>query len=309
MSVPLLYERARPAEACGKRAWVIRVTTADFNGGMDRAPFLKFGSWLAYPYSRIMISERRDPPDQPSRQGLRQARARQETPDTAAVPTARPGMVDAEPTLHGAKALRQRLHRSRAARHFSRTVEVSYPAVEVSSLPQNDPPSPAPPMSRVQALIQSIGQMLPPGTVLVVLAAELPDGRTLIKMPAPSSIEGIAEKEVTDSFAEHRAASAPSTPETPLARVAALRAKHGIDAPLKLRDWHAEVGISTRELKRAVKHGAIPAGRKSDGRDNKATTITIGAMEAYLRTVDAVERGVLERPVWWTEVRGAQAAA
>jgi len=149
--------------------------------------------------------------------------------------------------------------------------------------------------------------MLPPGTVLVVLAAELPDARDPMTMPPPVGRD--AARDITPPPVQHRANATAAAPQTPLARVAAVRAEHGNDAALKLREWNEEVRISIRELRRAIKSGALTAGRKPDGRDNKALTVTVGEMEAYLRTVDAVERGLMERPVWWTEVRGGQAAA
>ena len=155
-------------------------------------------------------------------------------------------------------------------------------------------------MSPLQRLLQSFGQMLPPGSTIYVLAAELPDGRTL--MNAGVSLESAGERCVQPLSAAPRASGI-----TPVARVAAVRAEHGPDAALKLRDWSRELGISLKELRRAVRSGALPHEAKPDGRDNKAHTVTAGVMERYLKTVDAVEAELQEAPTWWSDVRGSRA--
>ena len=253
-----------------------------------------------------MINEERQSPGQATELDLWQAQCGQDSSDQPAIGSSpASGMVDLK--LSPEEDLRQRLRKSRTGCHYSTRVQGSYPVLKAPTDSNKIPPAAVTPMSRLQALIQSFSQTLPPGTTLVLLAAELPGGRTLVS--TGDSLDSIAEPERSTRPLPSEQPMASTTSEPPLEHVAGLRAKHGTDAPLKLREWHEEVAISIRELRRAVKHGAVEAGRKPDGRDNKALTITIGAMEAYMRTVDAVERGLMDRPTWWTEVRGGGRSA
>lgn len=156
-------------------------------------------------------------------------------------------------------------------------------------------------MSSFQRLLQSFGQMLPPGSTIYVLAAELPDGRTLMEAEASSGGGAMSQGQLV-------AAPFPGAANTPVARVASLRAEYGADTPLKLRDWAKELGISLKELRRAVRSGALAHEEKQDGRDNGAHTVTIGVMESYLKTVCAIEAGKQQQPDWWKDVRGFRAA-
>lgn len=149
-------------------------------------------------------------------------------------------------------------------------------------------------MSPFENLLQSFSQSLPPGSTIYILAAELPDGRTVIQGPrAEPSAQG--GQPLT-------AAAPPKVPNTPLARVAALRIEHGPEAPLKLSEWAIKLGVSRKELRRATKAKALAYEKKTDGRDNKAHMVTIGVMESYLKTTDAVQRGEEEAPIWWNQV-------
>ncbi|MHB1264547.1 MAG: hypothetical protein ACYC1S_09055 [Gemmatimonadaceae bacterium] len=135
-------------------------------------------------------------------------------------------------------------------------------------------------MSPILSLLQSIGQALPPGSTFYVFAAELPDGRTMVAGPSAAGVVAL-DAQVPEP--------APRPTAGPEARVAALRLVHGPDAPLKLGDRSKKLGISLRELRRAVKAGALPHEAKPDGRDNGAHTVTIGVMETYLKIINAVE--------------------
>lgn len=86
-------------------------------------------------------------------------------------------------------------------------------------------------------------------------------------------------------------------------RLEALRRQRGLDAALKLREWKEYVPLSEREMERAIRYHALVAHEKGDGRDHAALTVSIRDMEAYLATVDAVERGAIEPPGWWIPVR------
>jgi hypothetical protein len=158
-------------------------------------------------------------------------------------------------------------------------------------------------MSPIQTLIQSFRDSLPPGTMIYVLAAELPNGQTVVQAGAAGGLAGQGPQVTLEPLPHTTPAKA-----TPLARIAELRAELGADTPLKMRHWAEELGIPRKELTRAVKVGAMPHDTKLDGRDNKAHTVTVGVMENYLKTVSAVEAGLEEPPVWWKEVRGARAA-
>lgn len=158
-------------------------------------------------------------------------------------------------------------------------------------------------MSPLQTLIQSFRESLPPGSMIYVLAAELPNGQTVMQAGAA---RGAAGQGPGTTLAP--AAHTSSGKATPLARIADLRVELGAETPIKLRDWSEKIGISRKELHRAVKAGVMPHDRKPDGRDNKALTVTVGVMENYLKIVSAVETGQEEPPAWWKEVRGARAA-
>lgn len=155
-------------------------------------------------------------------------------------------------------------------------------------------------MSPIQALFQSFSQSLPPGSTIYLLAAELPDGSTRMHAGAagPGTLPAVMST----------VPAAPAAPSTPLTRVAALRAAHKPETALKLRDLAKEVGVSQKELRRAIKAGALAFDEKEDGRDNGAHTVTIGEMESYLKTISDVEAGKQEPPDWWEHVRGSRAA-
>lgn len=158
-------------------------------------------------------------------------------------------------------------------------------------------------MSPIQTLLQSFRESLPPGSTIYVLAAELPNGQTVMQAGAAGVSVSQGPRITLAPTPRPMPAKA-----TPLARIADMRAELGAETPLKLHDWTHEIGLSKKELRRAVKAGVMPHDRKPDGRDNKAVTVTVGVMENYLKIVSAVEAGQEEPPAWWKEVRGARAA-
>lgn len=152
-------------------------------------------------------------------------------------------------------------------------------------------------MSSFHNILQSFSQSLPPGSMIYILAAELPNGLTISELPTtePSAV----------SVQRLTALASPKASDTPLNRVAALRIEHGPEAALKVTEWASDLGMSLKELRRAVSASALAYEEKPDGRDNGAHMVTIGVMESYLKTTDAVKRGDEEAPTWWSQVHGS----
>lgn len=160
--------------------------------------------------------------------------------------------------------------------------------------------------------LHAILQAFPAGTKLLVIAAELPNGAEQLHV-LPSA----AERGVSDLALEPRASHAPADPiapgslrddvgSAPLTHLQRLRSARG-NIALKPREWAAFTGLSARELRRAIDIDAVPHADKEDGRDHGAKLITADAMLQYLSTVYAVERGQMQPPAWWPEVRGRRA--
>lgn len=167
-------------------------------------------------------------------------------------------------------------------------------------------------MSPLHALVRQISSTLPAGAKLYVIAVEVPAGSPA-EAPADSASAASVSPLLTSLPAGEDvigpclldAATRPGA--TPLQRVQRVREQHGASAAFKAKDWAPVAKLSVREICRAMKEGALKSAPKGDGRDHGARVIEAGTMEAYLRTVDAVERGTMEPPRWWTEVRGARA--
>ena len=172
-------------------------------------------------------------------------------------------------------------------------------------------------MSPIEFIVSQLGNGLPPGSRLRSFAVELPDGSILTSTLTPAAASPSQPQPVVDSAV----ANASSFPDTDgdvatdpdaLARkcrnrrerVARYREKNGGDAFLKPREWAPITRLSEREIRRAMRAGALRSTEKGDGRDHGALVVTVDAMEAYLAIVDSVERGQEEPPAWWASVRG-----
>lgn len=140
--------------------------------------------------------------------------------------------------------------------------------------------------------IEALLARLPAGARLSVVTVELPAITT--ERQAMAAAPFFAERTPEPEMARGR-----STSE----RLETLRRQRGLDAALKLREWKEYVPLSEREMERAIRFRALAAQEKGAGRDHAALTISIREMEAYLATVDAVERGAIEPPGWWILVR------
>ena len=170
-------------------------------------------------------------------------------------------------------------------------------------------------MSELTEIIRS----LPNGTRVVIIAATLPDGTTLngVLPPSESDVadaEAMAEpstrapKPATSAGDQHVSDRLTlSLHPTPLEIARRIAAEDG-ERSHKPREWAAMLGISAREIIRAVDAGAVAHSIKEDGRDHGAHVVTAAAVVDLLATIDAVERRLQDPPTWWKDVRGGRAA-
>jgi hypothetical protein len=170
--------------------------------------------------------------------------------------------------------------------------------------------------------LQAILQAFPAGTKLVVIAAELPDRSHSV--PVVLRADGAANS-AAGPGGDGTAAPAPGGEADHLAdghhdmagadvhdlHVEHVRRLHHTrgNVALKPREWSTIVGLSARELRRAIEANAVPHVEKADGRDHGAKLITAEAILGYLTTVLAVERDHMPAPTWWPSVRGRRAAS
>lgn len=70
-----------------------------------------------------------------------------------------------------------------------------------------------------------------------------------------------------------------------------------------LRDWAQRLGLSERELTRAVQCDALVHHAKRDGRDHGARLVRASDLRGFLETIEAVERNGVHPPRWWRAVR------
>lgn len=180
--------------------------------------------------------------------------------------------------------------------------------MQVSLVLPDGPPNREP--SRVcMPDLRSILQAFPAGTKLVVVAAELPDGsRELRVVGGEGNTTSQATLQAPEASRAGSGAQEMALDELLLDRLQQLREQRG-NVALKPKEWSQITRISARELRRAICAGAVPHEAKEDGRDHGAKLITVEAMLGYLATVFAVERGRMDAPAWWAEVRGRRAAA
>ena len=132
-------------------------------------------------------------------------------------------------------------------------------------------------------LMTSLVELLPAGTLIVLVPGEEPHGST------------------THSTHPHSSAD----PAGGISR-------NGVDlseSVLTLRDWGLRVSeVSVRELQRAAEHGALEARIREKGRGHGAVVATPEAVDRYLSTCTAIQKGAIPKPGWWESVRkGARA--
>jgi hypothetical protein len=155
-------------------------------------------------------------------------------------------------------------------------------------------PIPGALMSSFEALVQQVSHGLPPRTRLFMM----------IELPGDAGdAVGAGAATPLSSSAQITAATAPRALSSVSERIDATRRRHGSDHSLKAHEWAPIVGLSEREIKRAITAGAVPSTTKGEGRDNGARLVRIDDMEALVSTINAVERGTAEEPAWWPEVR------
>ena len=120
-------------------------------------------------------------------------------------------------------------------------------------------------------LIRSLSESLPPGTLILVVP---PAGPEAVLSGEPGSGPEPAVSEYTD------------------------------DVPLTLSQWGKKLtGVSTRELERAHKHGALRTQIREKGLGHGAVEATSRSISEYLQTCSAVQDGIIAPPEWWTRVR------
>lgn len=156
--------------------------------------------------------------------------------------------------------------------------------------------------------LRSILQAFPAGTTLLVVAAELPDGSREMRVVGEKNSTSQAALQPSDASRAASGAQEMALDELLLDRLQQLLKQRG-NVALKPKEWSQITRISVRELRRAICAGAMPHEAKEDGRDHGAKLITVEVMLGYLATVFAVERGRMDAPAWWPEVRGRRAAA
>lgn len=158
--------------------------------------------------------------------------------------------------------------------------------------------------------LQAILQAFPARTKLLVIAAELPDGSSDVRVLADRTDADTSRDAFGDAVTANGEAAERAGVRAlgAVERLQQLITRRG-SVSCKPREWAHVTGLSARELRRAIDAGALPHEAKTDGRDHGAKLINADAMLAYLATVTAVERGQMAAPGWWTLVRGKRATA
>jgi hypothetical protein len=118
---------------------------------------------------------------------------------------------------------------------------------------------------------------------------------TIVSIPGENDRVHVTERPKTDG---ELTAGPPSTPAEAVERL-----KQSGDArAFKPDEWAAHLpGISEREIKRAIKAGAVSSFAKGTGRDHGAVVISPDAMLDYLRAREGVARG-MAKPGWYDDV-------
>jgi hypothetical protein len=81
------------------------------------------------------------------------------------------------------------------------------------------------------------------------------------------------------------------------------------DARLSPSEWAGTgIGLSHRELDRAIRHGAVAHEIRGEGKGHSARVILGDALLHYVQTCEAVQHGMMRQPSWWNTVRRGAAA-
>lgn len=89
---------------------------------------------------------------------------------------------------------------------------------------------------------------------------------------------------------------------TPLEKAEAERQANP-EAALKPTEWAKRVGVSARELIRAIDELAIPCQPRGKGRGHAARVIKVDDIIQYLAICEQVCAGERSQPEWWERVR------
>lgn len=68
-------------------------------------------------------------------------------------------------------------------------------------------------------------------------------------------------------------------------------------------EWAKRVGLSERELRRAIYENALEADQKKTGKDHGAYLVLGSDLRRFVDTVVAVEQKLEPAPAWWASVR------
>lgn len=68
-------------------------------------------------------------------------------------------------------------------------------------------------------------------------------------------------------------------------------------------EWAKRVGLSQRELRRAIYENALEADQKKTGKDHGAYLVLGSDLRRFVDTVVAVEQKLEPAPAWWAAVR------
>jgi len=150
------------------------------------------------------------------------------------------------------------------------------------------------------------------------LIAQAPPGSTVVVISIPPAI-GVAAAPASPEASRRDRASQPALGGTdPAGSGAEDGSALGIaralqnDSPtlaLKPSEWAVRVGVTGRELRRAVEYGTIPSRLRGTGKGHGAQVIEVSAIVEYLELRAAIAAGTASRPAWYEHVvRGRHAA-
>lgn len=162
--------------------------------------------------------------------------------------------------------------------------------------------------------LQQLVPLLPAGASVFVIGITLPAvNGGAARTSTLALVDGEKESTRTDVTVLTDATGGKPVGEPPVERtpLEIIRSERR-ERPNRLRktaEWASLLGTSARALRRAIEAGALAHEAKPDGRDHGAIVIRPEVIEAFLATVEAVERGKCAQPDWWNRVFGKKAWA
>lgn len=169
-------------------------------------------------------------------------------------------------------------------------------------------------MLHIQTFLQSL---IANGTPVIIIAAGLPGASGVMQVVTSDEVPEVpapldaAEAETAVASSEEPPAKPAVTGSltvpvpadlTPLERLKNHTRRNGSQT-LKLKEWATLLGVSNRELGRAVQENAVSHEKQDYGRGHGAWLVTTSALQKYLEIIHAVERGDMPPPAWFSKVR------